>query len=80
MRFWGSLRGRMRFEKKERNGNACFSFRYWKLHSYVLNFRLQQCAGSHQSIKECSKEDTDLLIILQWDESPLYIHSSSCYL
>jgi hypothetical protein len=46
----------------------------------ILNFRLQQCTGSHQSIKEYGKEDTDLLVFLRWDESPLYIHSGSCYL
>jgi hypothetical protein len=30
----------------------------------LLKFRLQQRAGSHQFIKECSKGDTDLLVIL----------------
>jgi hypothetical protein len=46
----------------------------------ILKFRLQQCAGSHQSIKGHNKKDADLVIILQWDESPLYIHNGSCYL
>jgi hypothetical protein len=31
---------------------------------FLLNFRLQQCAGSHQSIKGLYEEDTDLIIIL----------------
>jgi hypothetical protein len=35
----------------------------------TIDFRLQQCAVSHQSI-ESSKEDINLLVILQWDESP----------
>ena len=34
-----------------------------KLGGNVLNFRLQQCAGSHQSIQGFKREDTDLVII-----------------
>ena len=46
----------------------------------TIDFRLQQCVGSHQSIEESSKEDINLLVILQWDESPsIYIAVVSIY-
>ena len=47
---------------------------------YLLNFRLQQYAGSHQSIKGFRREDADLVIITAVGRrSPLYIQQC-CYL
>jgi hypothetical protein len=41
-------------------------------YAILLNFRLQQCAGSHQSIKGFRREDTDLILNrLQRDISSL---------